>query len=180
MGKGKRVLTKESNKKRRLTREEVEIKKRKIKKCFLTILAIIILAIIAMIVNDFVIIDNNKTTNLIINNKNVTSSLKQKVLIEDDIIYLSKQDISNFFDKYIYQDEKTEKIVTTYDKKIAEIGFDENEININGSDKQISAHTIEKDGQIYLPISEMTDVYNIEISDIKESNIVTMDLPVKS
>lgn len=175
MGKGKRVLTKESNKKRRLTREEVEIKKRKIKKCFLTILAIIILAIIAMIVNDFVIIDNNKTTNLIINNKNVTSSLKQKVLIEDDIIYLSKQDISNFFDKYIYQDEKTEKIVTTYDKKIAEIGFDENEININGSDKQISAHAIEKDGQIYLPISEMTDVYNIEISDIKESNIVTMD-----
>lgn len=175
MGKGKRVLTKESNKKRRLTREEVEIKKRKIKKCFLTILAIIILAIIAMIVNDFVIIDNNKTTNLIINNKNVTSSLKQKVLIEDDIIYLSKQDISNFFDKYIYQDEKTEKIVTTYDKKIAEIGFDKNEININGSDKQISAHAIEKDGQIYLPISEMTDVYNIEISDIKESNIVTMD-----
>ena len=175
MGKGKRVLTKESNKKRRLTREEVEIKKRKIKKCFLTILAIIILAIIAMIVNDFVIIDNNKTTNIIINNKNVTSSLKQKVLIEDDIIYLSKQDISNFFDKYIYQDEKTEKIVTTYDKKIAEIGFDENEININGSDKQISAHAIEKDGQIYLPISEMTDVYNIEISDIKESNIVTMD-----
>lgn len=175
MGKGKRVLRKESNKKRRLTREEVEIKKRKIKKCFLTILAIIILAIIAMIVNDFVIIDNNKTTNLIINNKNVTSSLKQKVLIEDDIIYLSKQDISNFFDKYIYQDEKTEKIVTTYDKKIAEIGFDENEININGSDKQISAHAIEKDGQIYLPISEMTDVYNIEISDIKESNIVTMD-----
>lgn len=175
MGKGKRVLTKESNKKRRLTREEVEIKKRKIKKCFLTILAIIILAIIAMIVNDFVIIDNNKTTNLIINNKNVTSSLKQKVLIEDDIIYLSKQDISNFFDKYIYQDEKTEKIVTTYDKKIAEIGFDENEININGSDKQISAHAIEKDGQIYLPISEMTDVYNIEISDIKEFNIVTMD-----
>ena len=175
MGKGKRVLTKESNKKRRLTREEVEIKKRKIKKCFLTILAIIILAIIAMIVNDFVIIDNNKTTNLIINNKNITSSLKQKVLIEDDIIYLSKQDISNFFDKYIYQDEKTEKIVTTYDKKIAEIGFDENEINVNGSDKQISAHAIEKDGQIYLPISEMTDVYNIEISDIKESNIVTMD-----
>lgn len=175
MGKGKRVLTKESNKKRRLTREEVEIKKRKIKKCFLTILAIIILVIIAMIVNDFVIIDNNKTTNLIINNKNVTSSLKQKVLIEDDIIYLSKQDISNFFDKYIYQDEKAEKIVTTYDKKIAEISFDENEININGSDKQISAHAIEKDGQIYLPISEMTDVYNIEISDIKESNIVTMD-----
>ena len=175
MGKGKRVLTKESNKKRRLTREEVEIKKRKIKKCFLTILAIIIIAIIAMIVNDFVIIDNNKTTNLIINNKNVTSSLKQKVLIEDDIIYLSKQDISNFFDKYIYQDEKTEKIVTTYDKKIAEIGFNENEININGSDKQISAHAIEKDGQIYLPISEMADVYNIEISDIKESNIVTMD-----
>lgn len=175
MGKGKRVLTKESNKKRRLTREGVEIKKRKIKKCFFTILAIIVIAIIGMIANDFIIIDNNKTTNLIINNNNVTSSLKQNVLIEDDIIYLSKQDISNFFDKYIYQDEKTEKIVTTYDKKIAEIGFKENEININGSDKQISAHAIEKDGQVYLPISEMTDVYNVEISDIKESNIVTMD-----
>ena len=59
-----------------------------------------------MLVNEFVVFDNNKTTNLVINNKNVTSNLKQQILIEDNIIYLSESDIANFFDKYIYEEKK--------------------------------------------------------------------------
>ena len=101
--------------------------------------------------------------------------MKNEILIEDDIIYLSESDIANFFDKYIYKDEETNKIITTYDKKIAEIGYDENVININGSDKGIYAHAIEKDGETYLPISEMTDVYDIEIANIPETKVITMD-----
>ncbi len=175
MKKGKRVVVKEKPSRKKMTREEVQHKKKVIKRIFFTIIAIIVIGIAAMIANDYIIIDNNKRTNLVINNRNVTSSLKNDVLIENDIIYLSKQDIANFFDKHIYQDDKTKEIITTYDKKIAEIGLKNKVININGSDKQISSSAIEKDGQIYLPISEMTDVYNIEISNIQESNIVTMD-----
>lgn len=175
MEKGKRVAVKAKSKKRRMTPEEMENKKKVIKRTFFTIVALLIIFAVAMIANNYIILDNNKSTNLIINNKNMTSSLKNEILIKDNIIYLSKQDIANFFDKHIYKDEKTNKIITTYEKKIAEIGFDDNTININGSDKEIYAHAIEKDGQTYLPISEMADVYNIEMANIPETNIVTID-----
>ena len=49
---------------------------------------------------------------------------KGQVLLQDGKIYLSEQDLKNFFDKYIYEDEESNKIITTYDKKIAEIGFE--------------------------------------------------------
>ena len=125
--------------------------------------------------NNFIILDNNKTTNLVINNKNVTSNLKNEILIEDNIIYLSKGDVANFFDKYIYEEKETNQIITTYDKKIAAIGFDDNEMTINGSKKEIYAHAINKNGTTYLPISEMKDVYNIEIENIEDTKVITMD-----
>ena len=53
--------------------------------------------------------------------------------------------------------------------------FDDNIININGSDKEIYAHAIEKDGETYLPVSEMADVYDVEIQNIQETKVVTMD-----
>jgi spore germination protein YaaH len=172
MRKGKRELTKN---KKNMTPEEIEKKKKRIVKAFLTIVAIVVLLIIAMIANEFIILDNNKTTNLVINNKNVTANLKNEVLIEDNIIYLSEADIANFFDKYIYEDEESHQMITTYEKKIAAIGFEKNTININGSDKKIYAHAIKKDGTIYLPISEMKDVYDIEISNIEKTKVITMD-----
>ena len=159
--------------KRRMAREEK--KKKKIKKIFLTILTIIILAFVALIINDYIIIDNNKTTNLVINNNNITANLKNDIIIEDNIIYLSKSDIANFFDPYIYDEKSTNQIITSYDKKIATIGFNENKIIINGSRKNIYAHAIKKNNVEYLPISEMKDVYNIEIQYIEDTNIITMD-----
>lgn len=79
-----------------MTKEQIEKKKKKIIKRFIIIVAIIILAIIAYIANDFIILDKNEKTNLVINNNNITSNLKNDILIENDIIYLSKQDIANF------------------------------------------------------------------------------------
>ena len=178
MGKGRRELTKESKhtkNKRKMTREEIEKKKKVIIRTFFTIVALIILFTIAMIANNYIILDKNERTNLVINNRNVTSDLKNDVLIEDNIIYLSESDVANFFDKYIYQDEETNNIITTYEKKVAAIGFEENKITINGSEKEIYAHAIEKDGEVYLPVSEMTDVYDVEIANIEETKVVTMD-----
>ena len=175
MGKGRRELTKETKIKKNMTQEEVEKTKKRIVKIFITIVAIIVIFIIGMIANEFIILDNNKTTNLVINNKNVTANLKNEILIENDIIYLSEADIANFFDKYIYEDEENNQIITTYEKKIATVGFEKNTININGSDKEVYAHAIKKDDIVYLPISEMKDVYDIEISNIEKTKVITMD-----
>lgn len=180
MEKGRRELEKkkmprsEINKKK-MSRNEINKKKKTITRILMAILIIIVLAVIAFIANDYIILDKNKTTNLIINNRNVTSNLKNEIMIKEDIIYLSKQDIANFFDKYIYEEKKTNQIITTYDKKIAEIGFDENTININGSDKKTYAHAEKENETIYLPISEMKEVYDIEIEYLPDTKVVTMD-----
>lgn len=113
--------------------------------------------------------------NLIINNNNVTARLKNDVFIENDDIYLSLNDVKNFFDKYIYLEEEIDQVVTTYDSKIATIGFKEKTLTLNGEKKQIYATAIKKDNIIYLPISEMLDVYNIEIKNIESTEIVTID-----
>ena len=160
---------------KRMSKEEVEKKKKTIIRIFIAIIAIIILCIAGYIANDYIILGKNKTTNLVINNTNVTGNLKQDVFIDGDNIYLSKQDLSNFFDKYIYEDEENNKIITTYEDKIATIGFDENEIEINGSTVSTYAHAIEKDDSIFIPITELKDVYGIEIEYIADTDIVTVD-----
>ena len=87
--------------------------KTKRKKIVFIIIGIIILGIIAYIANDYIVIGKNKTTNLVINNRNVTGNLKKDILIENGEIYISKQDLGNFFDKYIYKDTENNNIVTT-------------------------------------------------------------------
>ena len=160
---------------KRMSKEEVEKKKKTVIRIFIAIIAIIIICIAGYIANDYIILGKNKTTNLVINNTNVTGNLKQDVFIDGDNIYLSKQDLSNFFDKYIYEDEENNKIITTYEDKIATIGFDENEIEINGSTVATYAHAIEKDDSIFIPITELKDVYGIEIEYIADTDIVTVD-----
>ena len=180
MGRGRRELGKEPKiknmkKTKRMSSEEIEKKKKMIVRTGITILAIIVLFIVAMIANNYIILDSNTTTNLIINNTNVTSNLRNEIIQEDGVIYLSEDDIANFFDKYIYLEEENNRVITTYNKKIAEVSLEENVININGADKTTSAHAIERDGVIYIPISEMTEVYDIEIGNIEETKIITMD-----
>ena len=175
MRRERREFAKEPKKVKKMSIQEMEKKKKVIIRTGIIIIALIVLFIIAMIANNYIILDNNKTTNLIINNKNVTSDLKNEIIQEDGVIYLSEDDITNFFDKHIYLEEENNKIITTYNKKIAEVSLDENVININGADKNTSAHAIERDGTIYIPISEMTEVYDIEIGNIEETKVITMD-----
>ena len=172
MGRGKRELGREA---KRIAYGDIEKKKKMIIKVGIIILAIIILFVIATIANNYIILDSNTTTNLVINNKNVTSDLRNDILQENGVIYLSEDDIANFFDKHIYLEEENNRIITTYNTKIAEVSLKENVMNINGADKTTSAHAIERDGVIYIPISEMTEVYDIEIGNIEETDVITMD-----
>lgn len=142
------------------------------------IIVLILLAIIGFVLvkaQNYIKEKTEGQTNLIINNNNVTERLKHDIKIEEGIVYVSMDDIKNFFDKYIYIEEEIDEIVTTYDKKIASIGFDVNKLTINGSIKKIYASAIKEDDVVYLPISEMTDVYNIELENLDKKGIVTID-----
>ena len=152
-----------------------DTKRLKRKNFIFIIIGVILLGIIACVANNYIIVGKNKMTNLVINNRNVTENLKKDILIENGEIYISKQDLGNFFDKYIYEDQETEQVITTYNKKIAEIGFDKNVVTINGVEKTTYAHAIKKDDTVYLPISELKDVYDIEINNIESTKVLVID-----
>jgi spore germination protein YaaH len=170
-----RKIDKLQKTKRKMSKDEIEKKKKIITRTFFAIIIMIILIFAAFIANNYIILDKNKKTNLVINNRNVTANLKNDIIIEDDVIYLSKADIANFFDKYIYNEEESNQIITTYNKKVAAIGFESNTITINGSKKSIYAHAIIKDNVEYLPISEMKDVYDIELQSVESTKVVSID-----
>lgn len=158
--------------------------KRAIKKEKNNILKNIITVIIlgAIIVWILSIAPNYKKTgledklNLVINSSNVTKSLKNDIWIdENNTIYISQDDVKNFFDNNIYYDEQYNQIITTSDKKVAVIGIGKTDIQVNSGNDKIYAPIIEKDGKYYLPFSELDDVYNTKTSYIKEGNTIVIE-----
>ena len=148
----------------------------KMVKRMLILLAVLFVIVFILIkAEDFIKEQTNDKISLVINNTNVTERLKNELKIDDGIIYVSMDDMKNFFDKYIYLEDETNEVITTYDDKIASIGFESNKLTLNGSTKKTGAHAIKEDDITYLPISEMKDVYDIEIDNIAETKVITID-----
>lgn len=150
-------------------------KKNGFKRVILVLLFVLISVFVLIKAENYIKEKTDDQISLIINNNNVTARLKNAVIRENDVIYVSQDDMKNFFDKYIHIEPETNEVVTTYDKKIASIGFESNKMVLNGSTKKTSASCIKRDDKVYLPISEMTDVYNIEIEYTDKYKTVTID-----
>ena len=114
-------------------------------------------------------------TNLVINNNNITRNVKSNIIIEDNTIYLSTGDMQNFFDEYLLIDEANSRVITTSNTKTVILPFEGTTINVSGAQKSIEHSLLNRDGTIYLPITDLTDIYNIEVNYSAESNIVTID-----
>ena len=118
--------------------------------------------------------ENENVTNLVINYSNVTGRMKGEVIIEEDeTIYISKDDIENYYDKYIYYDEQYNYIVATANGKTACFNINNETLDINGNIS--NAKIIQKDNMYYIPISKIEEVYNINIKYIKENNTVMIE-----
>ena len=144
-------------------------------KILIAIVIIIVAIFIGLTVANNIINARPDEANLVINSNNVTQKLKKAVIIDNDTIYLAKEDVKNFFDKYIYKDEATNQLITTYEKKIAAIKLDSKAVVINGSQKEMHATLKQENDTIYLPMTELKDVYNVEINYINDTNVITMD-----
>ena len=81
--------------------------------------------------------DITNRTNLIINNNNVTSVLKRDIFIDDKgVVYLSKPDIANFFNKYITYYEQYNQIITTSQTKVATLEIGKNSMEVNSTTRK--------------------------------------------
>lgn len=158
---------------------EIEKRKSKIE----IIIAIIIIALVLIVgaIGGYYVIKRNyivskiNQTNLIINNSNATSSLKNNVYIKDGVVYVSKPDIYNFFDNTIIYDEKYNQVVTTSSTKIASLPIDSKQIQVNSSNTTIKAGAIILDEVAYVPISELDEVYNIKTTYVESEDLVYID-----
>lgn len=144
-------------------------------KILATLLSLVGIIAILNIAPNYARNDITDKTNLVINNGNVTKRLKNDILIKDDVVYLSKDDVENFFDGDIYYDSTYEQIVTTSDTKVAALPINKNEIEINSSKLTIYAGAIKENDKYYLPFSEISkSVYNVETTYIENTDTVVM------
>lgn len=114
-------------------------------------------------------------TNLVINNSNITKDLKNDVIVEDGIVYISTKDIANFFDDHIFYDNQYDQIITTTETKVATLKLNENKATINGATVDLVAPAKKIGEQFYLPFSEICEsVYNVETTYVKNTDIVVL------
>lgn len=142
-----------------------------------TIVFLFLIGIIFYLAPNYVKTDEVKgKVNLIINNNNVTSKLKKDMYVNDKkVIYLSITDVKNYLDKYVYYDTQNKQVITTYGEKIAILATEQNVININNSTLNTLSGIEVKDNELYLPISQMSNVYNMEMTYITDKNTLVMD-----
>ena len=118
--------------------------------------------------------------NLIIDNTNVTKNVKHDLFInEKNVIYMSIQDIADYFDASIDYNEENFEIVTIYGEKIVKLPLNKNIMNINNREQDVLSGAVEKDGVYYIPITAMGKIYEVDIEYIKDEKILLLDSRTK-
>lgn len=140
------------------------------------IVSAIFLVAIAILINlapNYEKSDLSGKINLIINNNNITKSLKNEILIENDDVYLSFDDTKNFFDEYLMLDG--DKIIATSNTKTVSIPINGEKVYENGSYRNNEYNIITKDDKYYLPLNTISSIYNFELDYNEDNQIITVD-----
>lgn len=145
------------------------------KKILIVVVLMLVVLGILLISPNFKKDPNEGKINFIINNNNVTVKLRHEIFInEDGVIYVSMDDMKNYFDGEIYYDKENDQLITTSDTKVAVISLKNKTMKVNGALVKLLGNVIRKDGNMYIPISELDKVYNIEVENINNS-VITVD-----
>lgn len=152
-------------------------KKKKVnKKKFISriFLLFVILIIVILFSKNFTKKDVPKfEVSVILNGENITESLTSEPYInKDNVLYLSVDDIKNIFDKNIYFEEESKKIITTSGTKVAAIDVENNTVELNGANLLLSAGILNDQKKYSIPITELTSLYNIEAFTTEKSAII--------
>lgn len=144
---------------------------------FIVIVFLVLLAGIFYIAPNYIREDYDGKVKVLINNNNVTLKMKKDVYIDkNNNVFLSLEDIENYFDKYIEYNEQTGDIITTSTINIADLNTKSNEITINGEEEQLNSAPIQLNDTIYLPFSEISEkVYDVDLEYIKDTNTIVID-----
>ena len=154
-----------------------KLQKRKfIRNTVIVIAGLIIAAFILNLAPGYARDEFKDKVQLIINEDSITEGLVNDVYVDSEgTVYLSQKDVSNLFDSTLYYNAKYDEIIAASDTKTAIMGMNQKQMTVNGAVIQLQSPVIKIDGLIYIPISEMGLVYNIETKYVKSTNTTVID-----
>lgn len=154
-------------------KKKIKINKRKLySRLFILILLI---AVIVFIIKGLTKKEDKKfDISIIMGNEDITNDLADEPYISNDgNLYLSVEDIRKVFDKTIYFEEDTKKIITTSETKVAAIDVENDTIELNTASRELSSEVLDYGkNKYYLPVSALTNIYNIEVFTKEKSAII--------
>lgn len=136
---------------------------------------LIIVAFILIVINLIFENDKEKINDLKILYNNEEIKYADVVVDSEERIYFSIFDITNIFDSNLYYNDAEKEIITTFNKHVALLKVDETFMVVNDSNINLSAEVKEFNNTVYVPITDMELVYDIEVSYSEEENVLMLD-----
>ncbi len=120
--------------------------------------------------------DDNRDLVVCIHNE-VGVSLAHKPIIEDNIVYLSEEDIKKYFDDELYYEDEAgvKRFISVVQARVVDIKEGESVIHINGEERPIKGKLKNVDGVYYFPITDFAGVYNIDVEYLSDVNRLNID-----
>ncbi len=155
-------------------------KKKKLNKFKVKCSILIIILLIFIIIFGFNLIRKNREKELTILLNNEFIETINKVIIDDEKnIYFSKDDIQKIYDETIYFNEAEKELITTYNTHVALLKIDESYSLIDDENVELKGKLKEDNNLVYLPITDLEKVYDIELEYAENNNRIIIDSILK-
>ena len=144
----------------------------KVKMCVFIAVVLLIIVIVCVIINGN---DNKYKTLTVLLNNEFIETMNPVTMDEEENIYFSKSDIALLFDENIYYNEAEEELITTFNKHVALLKLDQEYGLIDDENTKLKGTLKEENDEIYIPITDLQIVYDLEIVYSKKSNRIIME-----
>ena len=148
-----------------------KINKLKIRRCLIVLIPIVIILILIVLkINQ----NTYKELTILFNNEFIKLN-KDAIINDNQNILFSKDDVQKIFDDTIYYNEVDKELITTYNEHIAVLKLDDENAQIDDENIKLKNKMQVINNQIYIPITDLEVVYDIDLEYSKNSNRIIMD-----
>ena len=149
---------------------KLSLKKLNKRRCIIVLAIFLFLFILIMCLNHK---EKYEKLTVLFNNNSI--ELISSPIIENENIYISKEDIQSLFDKNVIYNEIDQELITTFHKNIAFLKLEEPVAQINDEEIELNGVLKVENNIVYIPISDLASVYDLEVYYSPKSNRIIMD-----
>lgn len=111
--------------------------------------------------------------NLVVEGEVIVSKNQPKIV--DEEILLPLDVVKKYLDPDIHWDDKVKKVTITTKDRIIRMKTDSLEALVNNKPMALNIPVVEENGVVLIPIEFLSDFYGIEITRLKQNNVVIID-----